>query len=335
MITRAVAAASESSGTCTACVGASALMMLLAGSPAVVAADAHLTRPPAEIEQEAGSQPMQILSAAISRPKARGDITLRAEISFGGGPPYRFKLRRAERGADQFNNRPRYDAAAYEFQKLFLDPDEYVVPPTVLRMMPLAELQRHSPAARPTFSGSDDVLVVLQYWLQDVIVVEDVYDPALFATDPVYARHLGQLNVLTHLIEHADSNLGNFLISKSGPGARVFAVDNGVAFGSEESEYGDLWRDLRINRLPADTIARLRQLDKAIIESRLEVLAQWELKEGHYVRVPPGKNLAPNRGVRMRHGVVQMGLTTHEILRLSLRVGRLLKEVDNGNITTF
>ena len=43
----------------------------------------------------------------------------------------------------------------------------------------------------------------------------DVYNPARFAADPVYARHIGQLNVLTYLIEHRDSNLGNFLLGNT------------------------------------------------------------------------------------------------------------------------
>ena len=80
-----------------------------------------------------------ITAAEISRPKAKGDITLKADVAFGDAPPLRVKLRKAEPGAEAFNNVPRYDLAAYELQKLFLDPAEYVVPPTALRMVPLAD----------------------------------------------------------------------------------------------------------------------------------------------------------------------------------------------------
>jgi len=312
-----------------------ALLLLPVAHPAAAAANPNITRPPAEIERELAEQPMRIVAAAISRPKAKGDITLRVEASFADRPPYRIKLRRAEPGADEFNNCPRYDSAAYELQKLFLDADEYVVPPTVLRMLPLEQLQPHAPAASPTFTQSDDVLVVLQYWLQEVTLVEDAYDPARFADDRVYARHVGQLNILTYLIEHRDSNLGNFLISTAERGPRVFSVDNGVAFEAEESERGELWKDLRVNQLPADAIERLRQVDKAALRSRLAVLGQWELRDGHYVRVPSGHNLAPHSGVRIRGRVVQMGLTAHEILSLSYRLEQLLKEVNHGHIRTF
>ena len=203
------------------------------------AQDLNITRPVEVLEQELGSEPFEIVAAEISRPKAKGDITLKAEVSFAGQPPYRVKLRKAEPGAEDFNNRPRYDLAAYELQKLFLDPEEYVVPPTALRMVPLAEFRKYSLDVSPTFRGSDDVLGVLQYWLQDVIVIADVYDPRRFASDPVYAWHIGQMNIFTFLIEHGDSNVGNFLISRAEEGARVFSIDNGVAFAYNESDRGE------------------------------------------------------------------------------------------------
>ena len=132
--------------------------LLLAIATMVAAQDVNILRPAGEIEVELATAPFVITAAEISRPKAKGDITLKAEVSFAGAPPYRVKLRRSEPGAEDFNNRPRYDLAAYELQKLFLDPAEYVVPPTALRMMPLAELRPHSPEAKPTFKGSEDVL---------------------------------------------------------------------------------------------------------------------------------------------------------------------------------
>jgi hypothetical protein len=245
------------------------------------------------------------------------------------------KLRRAEPGAEDFNNRPRYDLAAYELQKLFLDPAEYVVPPTALRMMPLAELRPHSPEAKPTFKGSDDVLVVLQYWLNEVKVIADVYNPERFAADPKYARHIGQLNVLTFLIEHGDSNVGNFLISRAETGPRVFSIDNGVAFEFNESDRGQLWMKMRVDRLPADTVQRLRRITLEEIHGRLGVLAQWQLKDGRWVAMAPGENLEPVRGVRKEDDVVQLGLRKADIDQVGRQLGRLLKQVDEGQIDTF
>ena len=82
----------------------------------------------------------------------------------------RVKLRKAEPGANSFNNVPRYDLAAYELQKLFLDPAEYVVPPTALRMVPLADFAKYSPDVYRTFPTADQVVAVVQYWLSDIHV---------------------------------------------------------------------------------------------------------------------------------------------------------------------
>jgi hypothetical protein len=243
------------------------------------------------------------------------------------------KLRKAEPGADSFNNVPRYDIAAYELQKLFLDPAEYVVPPTALRMVPLADFAKYSPDVERTFSAADQVLAVVQYWLSDITVVDDVYNPVRFAADPVYARHIGQLNVLTYLIRHRDSNVGNFLIGKAEVGTRVFSIDHGVAFASGESDRGELWKDMRVKRLPADTVERLRHVTPQLLEDRLGVLAQWQLEGRSYVSVASGKNLSENRGVRRAGNELQMGLTRSEILAVHRLLTKLLERVDRGEIT--
>jgi hypothetical protein len=304
--------------------------MLLDMAVVASAQDLNLTRPAADIEHELATAPFRIVAAEISRPKAKGDITLKAELSFSGQAPYRVKLRRAEPGAEDFNNRPRYDLAAYELQKLFLEPAEYVVPPTALRFVPLAELQPYAAAAKPTFRGSDEVLVVLQFWLQEVKLAADLYDPALFVVDLGYARHLGQLNVLTWLIEHGDSNLGNFLISRAEQAPRVFSVDNGVAFAYNESDRDHAWKDLRVPRLPADTVARLRAVTPAQLQEQLGVLAQWRLDGGRWLAVDASANLDKRNGVRRAGDVVQIGLREGEIEQVGRRLKRLLERIDKG-----
>ena len=303
----------------------------------VAAQDRNITLPVADLERMLGAEPMQIVNAEISRPKLQGavDITLKADVSFSGQPPIRLKVRKAERGAEVFNNVPRYDLAAYELQKLLMDAEEYVVPPTALRMLPIAVMRPYSSALRATFPGADDVLCVVQYWLQDVAVPADVLFPARFESDALYARHIGQLNVFTYLINHRDSNLGNFMISAVPEGARVFSIDHGVAFASEPSDRGELWKSMRVKRLPADTVARLRKLTEADLESRLSVLAQWKLENGHYVAVSPGANLAPRFGVRRDEGVVQMGLSSSEIGAVWSRARKLLRMIDDGDIATY
>jgi hypothetical protein len=310
-----------------------AVCMLLGLAAATAAAqDANITQPIADLERLLAAEPLVITQAEVSRPKAKGDITLKADVSFGGAPPLRVKLRKAEPGADSFNNVPRYDLAAYELQKLFIEPAEYVVPPTALRMIPRTDFVKYQSDVVRTFSSADQVLAVLQYWLSDITVVADVYDPARFDADALYARHIGQLNVLTYLIEHRDSNVGNFLIGKSPTGARVFSIDHGVAFASIESDRGEAWKVMRVNRLPADTVAKLRAVTLPVLEQRLGVLAQWKLEGERYVPVALGPNLSPNRGVRREGKDLQMGLTKSEIAAVNRLRDRLLQRIDAGEI---
>src|SRR5688572_10294522 len=306
--------------------------LLLALVATATAQDANITQPVADLERLLAAEPLVITQAEISRPKAKGDITLRAEVSFGGAPPMRVKLRKAEPGADSFNNVPRYDLAAYELQKLFLDPEEYVVPPTALRMVPLADFARFAPQVERTFREADQVLAVVQYWLNDITNAEDIFDPARFAADPLYARHIGQLNLLTYMIEHRDSNLGNFLIGRAATGPRVFSIDHGVAFASEDSDRGELWKVIRVDRFPADAVQRLREVTPALLMQRLGVLAQWRLEDRRYVPVPPGENIASGRGVRNKDGVLQMGLTEQETAQVYRQLARFLAQVDRGRV---
>jgi hypothetical protein len=311
--------------------------LIVAATWPAAAQDRNITLPVADLEHMLQSEPLQIVDAEISRPKMQGgvDITLKADVSFSGRPPLRVKVRQAERGAQAFNNVPRYDIAAYELQKLLMDAEEYVVPPTALRILPKAQLKPYASAVRSTFPGSDDVLCVVQYWLQDVTAPQDVLFPTQFESDALYARHIGQLNVFTYLINHRDSNLGNFMISAVPEGARVFSIDHGVAFASEPSDRGELWRSMRVKRLPADTVARLRKLTEADLDSRLSVLAEWKLENGHYVAVSPGANLARRHGVRRKESVVQMGLSSSEIGAVWSRAQKLLRMIDDGDIETY
>ena len=138
--------------------------------------------------------------------------------------------------------------------------------------------------------------------------------------------------MLTHLIAHRDSNAGNFLIGKASTGARVFSIDHGVAFASEDSDRGEAWKVMRVDRLPADTVARLRTVTVPVLESRLGVLAQWRLEDDRYIPVALGPNLGVNRGVRREGKDLQMGLTRSEIQAVHRLLTRLLQRIDAGEI---
>lgn len=307
-------------------------LLAAAPGPAVHAQDAHLARPAGEIERRLASEPFHVAGMAGSR--FEGDRTQRALLEFDDGESLLVKWARSAYGGGAFNNRPRYEVAAYEFQKLFLDEDEYVVPPTVARCFTLDWYRTIDARAKPTFRFGEDVLVVLQYWLWNV-TAEGVWDEDRLERDTAYARHMANLNLFTHLAGHADANRGNVLVAAGDHRARVFAVDNGLAFGRERSNRGDFWRRLRVDRVPAATVERLRGLSHESLERVLGVVAQFERRDGRLVPVAPGPNLDPDDGVREEGGVLQLGLTEREIDRVWDRMQSLLEEVDEGDIEIF
>lgn len=311
-------------------------LLPLAAAAALVAApaaaqDANFLFPPDSIEAHLHDTQLRIIDARGSR--APGDRTMRVALDLGGDTTLLAKLAKAAPGASMFNNEPRYEMAAWAAQKLFLGPDEYVVPPTVIRVVPTDWLLQYDDEAAPTFDGTASTLILLQYWLLQV-TPEDVWDKDRLDSDSVYARHLANLNILTYLIRHNDSNKGNFLISTYQANPRVFSVDNGLAFRSERSNRGYQWRTMRVKRLPHATVERLRAINDADLAT-LGVLVQFERQGSMLAPAPIGPNLNPRRGVRNEDGIVQLGLTDGEISDLASRLRSLLKDVDEGKFEVF
>jgi hypothetical protein len=299
---------------------------------AAVAQDSNILFPIDSIEHRLVREHFEIEARQDAR--FQGDRTQRTVLTFPDQTTYMVKWARAPVGGQQFNNEPRYELAAYQIQKLFLDGPEYVVPPTIARAFPLAWYREFDSAAQPTFDGARSILVVLQYWLSNVSQ-RDVFDAERLRTDDAYARHFANLNILTFLIRHSDSNAGNVLISQDSLRPRLFSVDNGVAFASQESDRGTAWRRLRVGRLPRETVERLRQIQREDLHQALGVVSQFEIRDGELVPVPPTANLSAGRGIRRRGDVVQLGLTSREINQVHDRLRQLLRQVDSGRLTTF
>jgi hypothetical protein len=309
-----------------------ALTLLVAGQ--ATAQDANVLLPVDEIEQRLGSGEFQIIDARPSR-GIENERTLRAALSFDDGAMLVVKWAPAPSGGGEFNNNPRYELGAYEFQKLFLDPNDYVVPPTIAAAFDTDWHEANVRDEPPTFWKTGSVVVVLQYWLFNV-TDENFWDERRFARDTAYARHFGDFNLLTHLIRHNDQNAGNFLISAAPENPRVFSVDNGLAFNTEESDQGARWRRLVVDRLPAHTIERLREITEEDLIRQLETLAQFRVEAGGVlVREPPGPASKPNDGIRRDEDVIQFGLTRREIRGVWRRITRLLNDVDDGDIEVF
>ena len=255
-----------------------------------------------------------------------------------GPKEVRFKWKQMPRGTlDQHNDSPRRQIAAYELQKLFLDPEDYVVPTALAYCVPVSKIEDASRVPlRPTLPDSACVLGLVQVWLNEVTSSDSLYEEARFVSEPTYAYYLANFNLFTYLSDFADPKKSNFLVSKEPERRQVFCFDNDIAF--EELfrlPFVDRWNVIFVPALRRDSIERLRRLRRADLD-RLGVVAQLE-KDARdlYFSVPPSGNLSPNEGVRIGGRTVQLGLARFEIEAVWRRIRSLLARVDAGEIPLF
>lgn len=312
---------------------AAALLTLVAPAGAG-AQDANILFPPDSLEQWLRYADFEVVDSRPSR-GLPGERTSRSALQFDNGQMLVVKWAVAPEDGEAYNNNPRYEVGAYELQKLFLEPHEYVVPPTVMRAFDLAWIRTLEPDVYPTFDDTESVLVVLQYWLFN-IGGDQVWDADRFEADTVYAHHLANFNIFTYLAHHNDQNQGNYLISGMEDSPRIFSVDNGIAFNASMSDQGARWRTVRVDRLPRATVERLRALTEAEVRAHLETLAQFRIEpDGTLTQEPPGPATDPGRGIRRTDTTLQLGLTGREIDDVWRRIQRLLGRVDDGDYQLF
>jgi len=316
----------------TAYAAALASVVLFTGP--LPAQDSNILMPTDSIETLFRTRDFEVVQWTDAR--FEGDRTQRVVLQFEDETRALAKWAVAPpRGVGVFNNQPRYECAAYELQKLFLDEPEYVVPPTVARSVSLESYRAMVPRAEATFGNTESVLIVLQYWLWNV-TADGVWDKDRFESDTLYARNFANMNLLTYLILHGDSNKGNVLISTTTSNPRLFAVDNGIAFKWREAgDRGTGWRSLRVKRLPGKTVERLRALTREELDRHLLVVAQFRLVGDQLVTVTPTEPIHPDGGVRKNDEVMQLGLTKAEIDHIWGRIQDVLKKVDEEKIVLF
>ena len=237
---------------------------------------------------------------------------------------------------DGWNNNPRKELATYDIQKWFLAPQDYVVPTTVVRCIPLTDYRRFDPDADPTVDGTRCVLGTLSLWLEDVSVPEPLLDPGRFAKDFNYAYHPSNFNVLAYLVEHRDGRAGNILVAQDDSNRRVYAVDNGISFGGLVYNFLTTnWDVIRVPGIRRAVVDKLRTVDPrqlAALGTLVELRAD---AHGILQPVPAGPPMDPTKGVRIEGGRVQMGLTSDEIDGVSKRLAALLEQVDHGTLAVF
>jgi hypothetical protein len=238
--------------------------------------------------------------------------------------------------ADGWNNAPRKELAAYEVQKWFLSPEDYVVPTTIGRCVPLEAYRELDPEAKPTVPGTACVFGVLSLWLENVREPEELFDATRFERDATYARHLADFNLFAYLVQDRDTRESNVLTSEDESNRRVFSVDNGITFDPAVFNFFmNHWDAIRVPALSRRSIERLRAIPDERWDS-LAVVAQFRVDgEGMLRAVRPSAPLAPERGVAFRDGTLQLGLTRSEIQQVRERWRSLLRDVDAGKIRLF
>jgi hypothetical protein len=235
---------------------------------------------------------------------------------------------------DAWNASPRKEIAAFAVQRWFLRPDDWIVPPTTMRCVPLDAYRRLVPDAPPTVEGTQCELGLVAVWLDHVKPAEVILDLERFERDREYAGHVADFNLFTYLIEHRDGRGGNILVSEDGE--RIYAVDNGIAFGNLVWNYFVTnWHVLRVPGLRRDAIERLRRVTPRDVEQLMVVAELRADKAGVLRPVEPTAPIDPSQGVRIRDGRVQLGLTAGEAHAVGERLTSLLARVDAGEIPLF
>jgi len=287
---------------------------------------------PPTLEQSLRSEPIEILSESYAGAGLTGASRLELRL-LEHQQTISAKWKPMPTRLDGINNSPRKEIAAYEVQKLVLEPEDYVVPTSVARCLPASAFPDPSQHSPSTLRGSRCELGVLSLWLENVTLPDPLLDLDRFRRDGVYARHLGHFNLVTYLIHHQDGRQGNFLVSVDDQDRRVFAIDNGVAFsGIFYNWFVRNWKQIHVPALPQRAIERLERIRPGDLEP-LAVVAELRLdSDGIFRPVPAGPVRDREEGVRIDGPTIQLGLEAGEIEDLWERIEDLLEEIREGDL---
>lgn len=306
-------------------------------------------RTPREVESWLSEPGLEILGVAEPATGIQGALilTLRAPRLM----PVVFRAKWRAHATATARNSPRRELAAYAVQKLFLEPDEYVVPPSAPHCFPLeAYRDRVDRTATATFAEAPCVYGILSYWLEDVQSLADAaeagwfhgqhrhaFDPELFADNAVYRDSISRVNLLTYVIGHADSHAKNFVITNDSAAPLVYSVDNSLSLGLKKNRRLDRrhdWSRLIVPALPRSAIDRLREDTSKRID-RLAAVAALEPESDGMAPVDPPEAEPNASGLAWADGRLRIGLTASEIGDLKVRVALLLQRVDRGEIALY
>ncbi len=296
--------------------------------------------PPEEIEDKVVAAMMAERYEVVTQARTATGITGAQEVTLYFDEVQkniRFKWKPAAPGQlDQDNNSPRKEIAAYEVQKLFLDPEDYVVPTSLMYCAPAELYVVDGEKLPPAAPGANCILGNLSVWMQEVSQPTSIYQEFRFREDPNYAYFLSNFNLFTYLVRHQDGKASNFLQSNDYFRPQLYSIDNGISFGTlPYNFFVENWDVIRVAALRKESIDRLRGVRREDLD-RLQVVAQLERNdEGNLLSVPPGESLDPDKGVVIADGTFQFGLSQAEIDALWERIQNVIAMVDSGEVPVF
>jgi hypothetical protein len=300
-----------------------------------------------EVEELLARADLEIVGAAKTPAGIQGArvLTLRAP-----GPGVVFRAKWRAHSTTSKRNSPRRELAAYAVQKLFLDPDEYVVPPTAAHCFPLAPFRKLvDRKARATFRDVPCVYGILSYWLEDVQslkgarragwfdgVYHHALDLKLFEDNETYRASIADVNLFTYLIGHSDSHQGNFVITLEPDAPLVYSVDNSLSLGLPKNRklkpHHD-WSHIQVPALRRGAIDRLRKASDAV--ERLGTVAVLEVKKGQLVQTKDSGGPPSLTGLDLVGDRLSVGLTSDEIAGVRRRIAELMRRLDRGQVRLY
>jgi hypothetical protein len=270
-------------------------------------------------------------------------------VAPSGAEPVRFRAKwRAQATAHALND-PRKEVAAHALQKLFLEPDDWVLPPSVGYCFELGHYRSLvQPQALATFADTDCVFGTLSYWLEQARGIADarklgllrgqsLHDREAFARVPSFRRTLADTNLLAHLASNGDTHPGQFVLTGTRQRPQVHLVDYTISLADYRNPsitWRDEWSTLHVPALRERSIARLRALRFEQLE-QLIVIEEYEARAGRLFPTPPGAPIRRDIGLRWNGARLQLGLTETEIHYVWGRLQELLARVERGEIRTF
>ena len=78
--------------------------------------------------------------------------------------------------ADHWNNAPRKELAAYAIQEWILEPEDYVVPTSVARCIPLDAYRKFYRRAKANIEGTDCVLGIISIWMVNLTAPDTLHE---------------------------------------------------------------------------------------------------------------------------------------------------------------